>query len=269
MGREWNLVKKVLSQADVVLEVVDARDPWGTRSREVEKLAERMGKPLLLVINKSDLVPREIVERWVKVFRQKGLKAVYLSASKRLGTRYLWRAIKSVSSKGIVVVAVVGLPNVGKSTIINILKGSHSVGTSPIPGYTKHVTRLRVTRWLRVLDTPGVIPKGSEEELALRSALRPEALDDPVPAAIKLVERIADKNPGFLESLYKVKYSDPYDFLEKVAVRRGLLGKGGVPRIEEAAKIVIRDWQRGKINFFLEPEDYGLLESSPKLSENA
>ncbi len=258
MGKEWQLVRRVVSNADIVLEVVDARDPWGTRSERLERLADGLGKDIIIVINKADLVPREVLEKWVRVFRSRNLRAVYVSAARRLGTRFIWRSIKSVSRKDVVVVAVVGLPNVGKSTIINILKGSHSVGTSPIPGYTKHVTRLRAATWLRVIDTPGVIPRGSKEELALRSALRPEALDDPVPAAVKLIEMIVSKDPGFLENVYKIEYKDPYIFLEMLAKKRGLLAKGGIPRVEEAAKIVIRDWQKGKITFYLEPKDYGL-----------
>lgn len=258
MGSEWQLVRRMVKSADIVLEVVDARDPWGTRSERLERLVNRLGKDFIVVINKADLVPREVLERWVRVFRSRGLRAIYVSAARRLGTRFIWRAIKSVARKDVVVVAVAGLPNVGKSTIINILKGSHSVGTSPIPGYTKHTTRLRVATWLRVIDTPGIVPKGSKEELALRSALRPEALDDPVPAAVRLIEMIASKNPFFLEKVYKIEYSDPYKFLEALARRRGLLGRGGALLVEEAAKIVIRDWQSGKITFYLEPKDYGL-----------
>jgi len=258
----WREVRRVVEQADVVLEVVDARDPWGTRVLKVERLAEELGKPLVIVINKADLVPKEVLDKWVRVLRREK-EAVYISASRRLGTRKLWVALKKATEKRPMSVAVVGLPNVGKSTIINLLRGSHSVGTSPIPGFTKSVTRVRAKTWLRVIDTPGVVPRLDEEELALRSALRPEALEDPLPAAMRLVQLIAGKKPEVLEKLYGFAPrgagpGEAYAFLEELARRRGLLGKGGQPLVEEAARVVLRDWQSGRNTFYLEPEDYGL-----------
>lgn len=237
----------------MVLEVLDVRDPLATRSRRLEELARRMGKPVVVVLNKSDLVPREVAEEWVKYFRGKGLPAVYISASKRLGTRLLWRAIRRASDKDVVVVAVTGMPNVGKSTIINVLRGRHGVGTSPVPGFTRHATRLRAATWLRVIDTPGVVPRGSRESLALRGALRPEALEDPVVAAVRLIEVVEREMPGLLEGLYGVEEGDPDNFLEALARKRGLLGRGGVPRVDEAARIVIRDWQSGRLRFYRKP----------------
>jgi len=268
VSETWREVREVIERADVVLEVVDARDPWGTRVLKVEKLADELGKPLVIVINKADLVPKEVLDRWVRILRR-ARETVYISASRRLGTRKLWVALKKATDKRPMSVAVVGLPNVGKSTIINLLKGAHSVGTSPIPGFTKHVTRVRAKTWLRVIDTPGVIPRLKEEELALRSALRPEALEDPLPAAMKLLQLIASKRPGVLESLYGFTPggSGPdeiYTFLEELARRRGLLGKGGQPLVEEAARVVLRDWQNGKNTFYLEPEDYGLSERATR-----
>ncbi len=246
-------MRRVLRNADVVLEVLDIRDPLSTRSRRLEEMARRMGKPVVVVLNKSDLVPRSVAEGWVRYFRGMGLPAVYISASKRLGTRMLWRAIRRASGRDVVVVAVTGMPNVGKSTIINVLRGRHGVGTSPIPGFTRHATRLRAATWLRVIDTPGVVPGGSKESLALRGALRPEALEDPVVAAARLVETVEREMPGLLEETYGVEEGEPHVFLEELARRRGLLGKGGVPRVDEAARIVIRDWQAGRLRFYRRP----------------
>ena len=253
MSEEWRIVRRVLRGADVVLEVLDIRDPLGTRSRRLEEMARRMGKPVIIVLNKSDLVPRSVAEEWVGYFRARGYRAVYISAAKRLGTRMLWRVIRRASSKDVVVVAVTGMPNVGKSTIINVLRGRHGVGTSPIPGFTRHATRLRAATWLRVIDTPGVVPRGDRDELALRGALRPEALDDPVVAASRLVEVVEEEMPGLLEGMYGVPEGDPYVFLEALARRRGLLGRGGVPRVDEAARLVLRDWQSGRMRFYRRP----------------
>ncbi len=257
-SKEWQVVKSVIKRADVVFEVVDARDPMATRTREVERLAKLMSKPLVIVINKSDLVPREVMEKWRKVLSREFL-TIYLSARDRLGTRMLWKAARRASgSKKPVVVAVVGLPNVGKSTIINILRGRHSAGTSPVPGFTRDDKLVRAATWLKVIDTPGIVPRGSEEELVLRSALRPESLDDPVPAAMKLIEKLKSKDPEVFARTYGVDDDDPYRLLEKIAERRGLLLKGGKLNVEEAARIVIRDWQTGRLVVYFTPEDYGL-----------
>ncbi len=257
MSSEWAIVRRVIKGADVVLEVLDVRDPLGTRSRALELMASRMGKPVVVVLNKSDLVPREVAEKWVKYFRRRGMRAVYISAAKRMGTRFLWKAIRDAADRGkeVVVVAVTGMPNVGKSTIINVLRGRHGAGTSPIPGFTKHATRMRAATWLRVIDTPGVIPRGSREDLALRGALRPEALEDPVVAAARLIGEIMGEAPSILEEKYGVRADDPYLFLEALAKRRGLLGKGGVARVDEAARIVLRDWQAGRLVFYRRPRE--------------
>lgn len=257
-GKEWRLVRRVIEKADVVFEVVDARDPMATRTRELESLVERLGKPLVIVINKSDLVPRDVMESWKKVL-SKEYPTVYLSARDRLGTRMLWKAARKASGdKRPVVVAVVGLPNVGKSTIINVLRGRHSAGTSPVPGYTRDDKVVKAATWLKVIDTPGVVPRGREEELVIRSALRPESLEDPVPAAMKLIERLRTKDPEAFKRTYGVDDSDPYRLLEKIAERRRLLLKGGKLNVEEAARIVIRDWQTGRLIVYFTPEDYGL-----------
>jgi hypothetical protein len=268
MKDAWAIVRKVVREADVVLEVVDARDPMATRSRELERMAAEEGKKLVIVINKADLVPREVLEEWKRVLSRE-YPTIYVGARERLGTRFLWRIIKRVTDKKPVVVAVVGLPNVGKSTILNVLKGRHSVSTSPVPGWTKHATLARAATWLKVIDTPGVVPRGEEEELAVRGALRPESLEDPVPAALKLIEVLRRKEPDFLKKYYGVDESDPLRALEELARRRNLLKKGGEPNVEEAARVLLRDWQSGELAVYFTPEDYGLRPRRKRTKEAA
>ena len=268
MKDAWAIVRKVVREADVVLEVVDARDPMATRSRELERMVAEEGKKLVIVINKADLVPREVLEEWKRVLSREH-PTIYVGARERLGTRFLWRIIKRVTDKRPVVVAVVGLPNVGKSTILNVLKGRHSVSTSPVPGWTKHATLARAATWLKVIDTPGVVPRGEEEELAVRGALRPESLEDPVPAALKLIEVLRRKEPDFLKKYYGVDESDPLRALEELARRRNLLKKGGEPNVEEAARVLLRDWQSGELAVYFTPEDYGLRPRRKRTKEAA
>ncbi len=252
----WRRVKRAVELADVVLEVVDARDPLGTRCREAERLVRLMGKKLIIVINKADLVPKEILEEWKRIF-QKEYPTVYLSAKHRLGTRKLWIAIKKNAPKFPVKVAVVGYPKVGKSTVINVIKGRSSAETSPRPGATRAERLVAATTWLKLVDSPGVIPiRENEVNLALKCIVPPEELKDPVIPAMELIKRALEKRPEALREKYGFIVDDPYVFLIKLARRRGLLSKGGKLIIEEAAKIVIRDWQAGELVFYYTPQDY-------------
>jgi len=253
----WSDIRRVVSRADVVLEVIDARDPLRTRSRRLERIVEEMGRELLLVLNKSDLVPKTIVEEWVHLFRDRGYRAVYVAATRHWGTKYLRRAIKEAAPALPVITAVVGYPKTGKSSIINALKGRHSASTSPIPGspgYTHHVQLYRVEKNILMIDTPGVIPvEGGELERIIRGQ-SPEQLDDPVPPAIKLIERILEYVPTAFIQAYKIRTREPIKILEELAKRRGwFYKKTKEPLIEEAARTIIRDYHRGKIPFFIKP----------------
>lgn len=254
----WLIVKKVVRDSDIVIEVVDARDPYGTRSKYLEALVRKEGKPLILVINKADIVPKDILNMWKRMLSKEYL-TVFISARERLGTRKLWVTIKKATKRRPVKVAVVGYPNVGKSTIINILRGRHSTGTSPLPGFTKYKKLVKVAQWLKVIDTPGVIPiKGSEEELVIKNALAPESLEDPIPPALKLIQIALEKDPNIFKRTYNIVSIEPFRVLKELAERRKLYLKKGKLNLEEAARVLIRDWQQGKLIFYYTPNDYGL-----------
>ncbi len=252
----WIMVKKVIRQADVVLEVVDSRNPEGTRSRIVERYVKSLGKPLIIVINKADLVPREVLDEWKNVLSRE-FPTIYISAQKRLGTRRLWMILKKYRRNSKLKVAVVGYPNVGKSMIINLLKGRHSVGTSPIPGFTKHTQAVRAAKWLKVIDTPGVVPLREKDEvsLVLKCSISPEELEDPVTPALGLIKIALEKNPTVFKETYGIESTDPLKIIEELAERRKLYLKGGRLNIEEAARIIIRDWQKGKLVFYFLPNE--------------
>jgi len=254
----WRDLKLVVSRADVVLEVLDARDPLSTRSRKLEAIVQNLGRELILVLNKSDLVPREIVEKWTRIFRDQGYRTVYIAARDHKGTRVLRRAIKEAAPAFPVVVAVTGYPKTGKSTIINALKGRHSAPTSPIPGspgYTKHIQLYRIDSKILMIDTPGVIPiEGGPLERIIRGA-SPEQLDDPVKPAIMLIEKILRHNPYAIRSAYGITETEPLKILEALAIKRGwFYRKTKEPLIEEAARTIIRDYHKGKIPFFIKPD---------------
>ncbi|MCG2864343.1 MAG: GTPase [Vulcanisaeta sp.] len=253
----WRRVRSVLEMSDLVLEVIDARDPVETRNRRLEDLVNRLGKSLMMVINKADLVPMEVLKEWRR-FLERDYPTVFISARDRLGTRKLIVNIKRYAPRLPVRVSVVGYPNVGKSTIINYLKGRHVAETSPVPGWTIGEQIVRAKQWLIVIDTPGVVPVEEVKDealLVIKGAIDPSKLDDPVVPAIKLIMRIKSFNPKAFMERYGVDSEDPMELLELVGRRRGLLMRGGKVNIREAAIAVIRDWILGKLTYYYRPGD--------------
>ncbi|BES82063.1 GTPase RsgA [Pyrodictium abyssi] len=258
----WRSLAWIIRRADVVLEVVDARDPISTRSRRLERMVTSLQKKLIIVINKTDLIPREVAEKWKRIFEDQGYRTVYMAARDHKGTRVLRRAIRDVVETYPAIVAVTGFPKTGKSTIINALKGRHSASTSPIPGspgYTTHAQLYRIGENLYMIDTPGVIPvEGGPLEAVLRGR-PPEQLRDPVRPAVMLLERALKYNPRAVKDAYGIDETDPYKILELIAIKRGWKYKSdGEPLIEEAARTVIRDYHTGKLLFYVPPEEYML-----------
>ncbi|MCE4624645.1 MAG: GTPase RsgA [Desulfurococcales archaeon] len=256
----WRLLARTIKNADVVVEVLDIRDPIHTRSRRVEQMAEALDKEVVIVLNKADLVPRMVAEKWKRIIEGQGYEVIYVSATRRLGTRMLRGLIKAVAPIKPFSAAVVGYPKTGKSSIINALRGRKGASTSPIPGspgYTKSIQLLKIEPGFYMIDTPGVIPvEGGWPEAIIRGR-SPEELPDPVRPAMALLERILKYNPKAVLEAYKITEKDPYRILEELARKRGWFYKSDhSPLIEEAARTVIRDYHRNKLRFYVPPEEY-------------
>ncbi len=230
-------VLKIFRDADVLLEVLDARFPDLTRLPSYEKLAEKLGKPMIYVLTKADLVSKEWAEDWKKILERKGHPAVFVSAKKRWGTRILRRTIKDVAPKFPVVVGVFGYANVGKSSLINVLKGKGVAQAAPIPGWTKGEQLVRISRKIYLMDTPGVIPMRDPTKLVLIGAYDPNRMDDPeLPAEI------------LLRMLHQMDPEKWPATVEDYALEKRYLLKGGVPDTHRAAVDILTKWQRGKIS---------------------
>ncbi|CAK9162382.1 unnamed protein product [Ilex paraguariensis] len=276
---------KVTEASDVVLEVLDARDPLGTRCVDMEKMVMKAGpdKHLVLLLNKIDLVPREAAEKWLTYLREElptiafkcstqeqksnlGWKSAskaakpsnLLQTSDCLGAETLIKLLKNYSRshdiKKSITVGVIGLPNVGKSSLINSLKRCHVVNVGATPGLTRSMQEIQLDKNVRLLDCPGVVMLRSGESdasIALRNCKRIEKLDDPIGP----VKEILNLCPArMLVTLYKIpSFEAVDDFLQKVAIVRGKLKKGGIVDVDSAARIVLHDWNEGKIPYYTMP----------------
>ncbi len=250
-------LRDLIMRADVVLEVLDIRNPLETRPLNVERLARSLGKDLILVLNKCDLVPLWVSRGWARYFRSQGIKTVFISATRRYGAKVFRRLISKLVPIRPAVLCVVGYPKVGKSSIVNMLKGKDSAPTSPTPGstgYTKRAQLYKIGEDLYIIDTPGVVIPSSDSVEAIIRRTPVEGFKDPVPIATKLITYITNHVPNAFELAYGIKHRDPLKILEALAVKRGWYYKStGEPNIEEAARTVIRDYHKGKIPFYVIP----------------
>ncbi|XP_068242976.1 guanine nucleotide-binding protein-like 3 homolog [Palaemon carinicauda] len=278
--------KKVVEAADVVLEVLDARDPLGTRVSQLEAVVTgQLGKKLVLVLNKADLVPRENLEKWLKYLRQEYPTIVFKSStqvqghrlgqtsakmmkidegvmhtSKCLGADVLMQLLKNYCRnkdiKTSITVGIVGLPNVGKSSLINSLKRSKSCGVGATPGFTKSMQEIILDSKVKLLDCPGIVLPGKDSDdatAALRNAVKIEELSDlftPVDAILKR----ADKSHLMVH--YRLTdYKTTDDFLSLLAKRFGKLKRQGIPDKEGAARRLLHDWNSGIIKYYTQPPE--------------
>lgn len=238
----WKLVNDIIRDSDILLEVIDARMIDESRNKEIEDKVKTAGKTLIYVVNKCDLVDKSSLDKIKRHLRP----CAFMSARERLGISYLRDEIMKKAPKGRFRVGVLGYPNTGKSSVINALKGKSSAPTAPISGYTKSIQLIRVTNRMYLLDSPGVFPYHEKDEAkhVMIAAKTFTNLKDPENSVLGLIEAV----PA-IEQYYRAKHhKDPQETLEEIAVNIRKLKKGGVPDTNTASRIILRDWQEGKIS---------------------
>ncbi|KAK6435142.1 GTPase required for pre-60S ribosomal subunit nuclear export and maturation [Oleoguttula sp. CCFEE 5521] len=275
--RIWNELYKVIDSSDVVIHVLDARDPLGTRNRAIEKYIkeEAPHKHLLFLLNKCDLVPTSVAARWVKLLsRETPTLAFHASLTNSFGKGSLISLLRQFSalhkSRKQISVGFIGYPNVGKSSIINTLRAKKVCTVAPIPGETKVWQYITLMKRIYLIDCPGCVPPSSEdgeEEILLRGVVRTENVEHPaqyIPAVLKRcqtrhIERTYDVKGWEDAAVQGAEKSDrqrtneAIRFLEMIARKGGRLMKGGEADVDGVAKMVINDFLRGKIPWFVAP----------------
>ncbi|MCF7799275.1 50S ribosome-binding GTPase [Candidatus Woesearchaeota archaeon] len=243
MANFWRLVDSVLNEADIVLMVVDARIIEETRNKEIERKVHDAGKILITVINKADLVEKDTLEPYKKLLHP----CVFVSAQKFYGMTKLRHTILRYAEGREVVVGVVGYPNTGKSSVINALKGKASAGVSSQSGFTKGRQLIRIDNKITILDTPGVLADSDEKQSArLVVTASTTKTKDPEGAVFELFKTHKQEIISFY-GVVAEKGNDEEDILEAIANKLNRKKQGGLPDTFTAAKIILKDWQKGNI----------------------
>ncbi|KAF8428173.1 nucleolar GTP-binding protein 2 [Tirmania nivea] len=256
--RIWNELYKVIDSSDVILHVLDARDPLGTRCRSVEKYMkeEAPHKHLIFVLNKCDLIPTSIAASWVRLLsKEYPTLAFHAHITNSFGKGSLIQLLRQFSvlhkDRKQVSVGLIGYPNTGKSSIINTLRKKKVCNVAPIPGETKVWQYITLMRRIFLIDCPGIVPPNqtdTEEDILLKGVVRVENVSNPeqyIPAVLNKCKR------SHVERTYEVKgWTNSIEFLELLARKGGRLLKGGEPDLDGVAKMVLNDFMRGKVPWF-------------------
>ncbi|CAK3900066.1 nucleolar GTP-binding [Lecanosticta acicola] len=276
--RIWNELYKVIDSSDVVIHVLDARDPLGTRCRSVEKYIreEAPHKHLVFLLNKCDLIPTSVASKWVKHLSQDyPTLAFHASMTNSFGKGTLITLLRQFSSlhsnRKQISVGFIGYPNSGKSSIINTLRKKKVCTTAPIPGETKVWQYITLMKRIYLIDCPGIVPPSvtdTPEDILLRGVVRVENVEHPaqyIPAVLAKCRRhhlertyeikgwSSDPDTDFPAKPEKQRTEEGIKFLEALARKGGRLLKGGEADLDGVAKMVLNDFLRGKIPWFSPP----------------
>ena len=247
---------------DLVIEVVDSRLPISSRNPDIDKLINT--KSRILILNKSDLSDEKLNNQWKEYFEKSGAAVLLLDSRKTSNSKIVAgeidkaRKVKSEKDKkrGILNrplrVMVVGIPNVGKSTLINSLAKKAAAKIGDKPGVTKGNQWIKLSKGVELLDTPGLLwPKFEDEEVGIKLALAGSINDniiDQEELAYKGVSYLCEHYAGAIKSFYNVSEDDkPYEILTNIAVSRNLIKSGSAPDTLRAAKMFLEDLRSAKI----------------------
>ena len=254
-----------LKRVDVVLEIRDARIPLSSVNQDFEELLGH--KKRILIFNKTALADQEVTRNWEENFRTQDIPFLFIDAIKKSHLQKLlplsrnimqqkWstfrrRGIRPPSLK----LLICGIPNVGKSSLINRLSGRKAAETGPAPGVTKHQEWIKLGSNVELLDTPGILwPKIKDRETGLRLAITGAIKDSVVGTSqlsIYLIRILKQKLPDKLQKFYQLTPENitlfPEDILQKIAENRGCLKRGGAIDQSRAESLVLRDFRQGKL----------------------
>ena len=249
-----SIIDRVIEEADIILEVLDSRFIEKTRNFEIEKKVKKLGKVIIYVFNKSDLVNVNKIKLNKELEKLK--PNLFFSSKKRRGSANLKKVIKMESKKlkqESVNIGIIGYPNTGKSSLINLITGKSSAKTSSEAGYTKGIQKIKLSKKLYLIDTPGIIPILEKSSTSIRNLIKHPQIGavtwDKSKDPDLVVDQLMKDYPGILEEHYKINVTDSEILIEKLGKKLNYLKKGKLIDEIRTAKQILRDWQEGKIKF--------------------
>ncbi len=278
MAKTRRLIEENLKLIDVVVEILDARIPFSGRNPNFDDIIKN--KPKLLVLNKADLADKNRTKQWIDWYADKGLKVIPISCTTGMGINTVLNEARALIQDKIdrekekgrsrtLKIMMVGIPNVGKSSLINRLIGKASTKTGDKPGVTRGKQWLRIKGDTELLDTPGILPpKFNNQAIAMRlaytGAMRDEIMNTEL-LAYSLCDYLKDNYPDALRSRYKlesIENLEGYELLEQIGKKRGFVISGGEIDMERAANMILDELRGAKIGSITleEPKDIDAIE---------
>ena len=262
MKKALNEIEAKIKLVDLVIELLDTRIPYSSFNDEFEKIVKN--KKRLLVFTKADLADQTITEGWVNQFKKEGKDFIFLDVTRDNVSALLTKKIADLAkekhakekAKGMkpqpVRTMIIGIPNVGKSSLINRLAKRRAAGVENKPGFTKGEQIIKVNNDFMLLDTPGVLPMNYEnKKKAMHLALVGSIKEDILPTlemAYYLIDFLKNNYPSALVTRFEITdLEDKEKVLNDIAIKRGLKGNNGVLMVENAAKLLLKEFKDGKL----------------------
>ena len=263
MKKTKESIKKNLTLVDIIYELLDGRIPLSSKNPDIDSIIGNT--PKITIFNKSDLSSEEGNRKWKNYFKKSGFPIVFMDLMNNRGLNELIKLSyeiteekrKNLQKKGIknkpIRVMVLGIPNVGKSTLINTISGRKGTKTGNRPGVTKGNQWIKIKDNMELLDTPGILwPKFEDENtslnLAFTGAIKDEVLDVQT-LALKLIESLKRLYPQLLKERYEVDIENvsSIDILNSIAYKRGCILRGEEIDYEKVCNMVLDDFRKGRI----------------------
>ncbi len=258
MKKTRELIQNSIKMVDVVIEVIDARIPVSSRNPIINQLVE--GKPRVIILNKKDLSDPNQNKKWIEKFTDEGNNAIELNSMSGEGVNKLYSLLEKLHGEVIKTklnrplrMMIVGVPNAGKSSLINRMTGRKSTQTGDRPGVTKGKQWLTISGGMQLLDTPGILwPKFEDPKVGLNLAycgsIKEEILDVS-DLALSFIETMQERYPELLTKRYKLEKlgETSLETMEEIAEKRGFILPGKRIDYERCARTVMDEFRSGKI----------------------